>query len=190
MANLFYNRVAGFIRRTTAKSIDVKNELDAISAGFDLLPTPRNDGRGFIEAVKVGPAIDSDQAITLGQLSSSEIALSELLDSTRLSLQDQMTNTELSVQQNTLSAESAATRAEGSASRAAQFDPSSYYQKSIVDLALSLKQAVLTSGLTIKTVGGVSLLGAGDIQVSSDIDCGGASAESNSFLDLGSAGAL
>jgi uncharacterized protein YdaT len=68
MENSFYNRVAGFIQRTTAKSIDVKNELDAVSAGFDLLPAPRNDGKGFTVPVAVADATETYHAATKGQL--------------------------------------------------------------------------------------------------------------------------
>jgi hypothetical protein len=68
MAHSVYNRGAGFIQRTTAKSIDVKNELDAISAGFDLLPKPRDDGKGFKVPVAVADATEVYHAITKGQL--------------------------------------------------------------------------------------------------------------------------
>jgi hypothetical protein len=68
MTNSFYNRVAEFVRRTTAKSIDVKNELDAVSAGFDLLPEPRNDGQGFIAAIAIGDATETYHAVTKGQM--------------------------------------------------------------------------------------------------------------------------
>lgn len=43
------------------------------------------------------------------------------------------------------------------------FDPSNYYTKNEVDTELSDKQDTLVSGTNIKTVGGTSILGTGDI---------------------------
>jgi hypothetical protein len=64
-------------------------------------------------------------------------------------------------------AEASAAAAAQSAIDAATFDPSSYYIKSETDTLLSAKQATLVSGTNIKTVGGASLLGSGDIAISS-----------------------
>lgn len=49
------------------------------------------------------------------------------------------------------------------------FDPANYYTKNQVDTALGGKQDTLVSGTNIKTVGGVSILGTGDIPVGSSI---------------------
>jgi hypothetical protein len=68
MANSYYERAAAFFSRTSAKAIDVRNELDAISTGFGLLPTPRNDGEGFEAPVAVGDATESYHAASKGQL--------------------------------------------------------------------------------------------------------------------------
>ena len=68
MANSYYERAAAFFSRTSAKAIDVRNELDAISTGFGLLPTPRNDGEGFEAPIAVGEATETYHAATKDQL--------------------------------------------------------------------------------------------------------------------------
>jgi hypothetical protein len=74
MANSYYERVAAFFSRTAAKAIDVKNELDAISAAFGLLPKPRNDSLGFDAKLKILDGTDPDHAVTLNQLAGTEAA--------------------------------------------------------------------------------------------------------------------
>lgn len=61
--NNFYNRTAALAARTKARSEDVRDELDAVSAGFDLLPTPDGAGTGFTDPVIVGvPTLDAHSA--------------------------------------------------------------------------------------------------------------------------------
>lgn len=50
------------------------------------------------------------------------------------------------------------------------FNPANYYTKNEVDTALGGKQDTLVSGTNIKTVGGQSLLGEGNIEVGSTIE--------------------
>lgn len=70
MPNQFYTRVKQFLSRSKAKAADVRSELDAISAGFDKLPTPLDDGTGFSDPVKVGTATDPAHATPLSKLDS------------------------------------------------------------------------------------------------------------------------
>lgn len=72
MPNNYYSRQAAFADRTKAKGGDVRSELDAVSAAFDLLPEPRNDGEGFAASIKVSDATEADHAVTLNQLEGTE----------------------------------------------------------------------------------------------------------------------
>lgn len=68
MSNDFYNNGNTLIPGSTARAEDVTAELDGIEAGFDKLPTPRPDGQGFVQPIKVGEAVDPDHCATRGQL--------------------------------------------------------------------------------------------------------------------------
>lgn len=68
MNNQYYQRQASLASRTKAKGDQIKSELDAVSAAFDKLPQPNNDGTGFSVAVKVAEATEPSQAVTKGQL--------------------------------------------------------------------------------------------------------------------------
>ena len=75
MANDYFTRSASFAPRTKAKSEDVKSELDAVSAGFDLLPIPLNDGTGFSSPLVVGEAVEQEHAVRLSQITSAESSI-------------------------------------------------------------------------------------------------------------------
>jgi len=72
-----------------ARAEDVASELEAIEAGLDLLPKPRNDGTGFEDPFVVAEATQDDHAANWGQLKtletnaadSAQLAQSEASDS-------------------------------------------------------------------------------------------------------------
>jgi len=77
MSNEYYVRQAELAARTKAKGDQIVGALDAISAGFDKLPTPLNDGTGFSDPVKVGLATEQEHAIPLSMIEGVEASVSQ-----------------------------------------------------------------------------------------------------------------
>jgi len=74
MSNDYYTYSNTLLPGQVARAEDVEAELSAVVAGFGLLPKPRPDGEGFAEPFTVAPAVDDNQAATLGQLKVLETA--------------------------------------------------------------------------------------------------------------------
>ncbi len=69
MANSYYTQVQTFIDGQILYAVDLNDELAALVAGLDKLPTPEVvDGEGFTSAVKVGTATLGAHAVRLDQL--------------------------------------------------------------------------------------------------------------------------
>lgn len=66
--NPYYQRIKEFDPRTRANGLDVEFELDAISAAFDKIPAPRDDGQGYDGPIHVGEAILPTHAVQLQQM--------------------------------------------------------------------------------------------------------------------------
>ena len=77
MSNDYYVRQASLAPRTKAKGDQIIGELDAVSAGFDKLPAPRNDGTGFSEPLRVGDPTDQAHAVPLSLLESTESSIGQ-----------------------------------------------------------------------------------------------------------------
>lgn len=68
MANEYYERLSEMNPGELADGLAMEAELDAISQGFSKLPTPHAGGQGFDGPVRVGDAVNSDEAVNKGQL--------------------------------------------------------------------------------------------------------------------------
>ena len=68
MSNDFYNYGNTLIPGDLARAEDVANEFIAAQSGFDKLPKPRSDVKGFAEVFHVEPATEATHAATWGQL--------------------------------------------------------------------------------------------------------------------------
>lgn len=68
MANEYYERLSEMNPGDLADGLAMEAEFDAISLGFSKLPTPHTGGQGFDGPVRVGDAVNSDEAVNLGQL--------------------------------------------------------------------------------------------------------------------------
>ncbi|HGE6094668.1 TPA: hypothetical protein ACGG75_000995 [Vibrio cholerae] len=66
--NPYYQRIKEFDPRTRANGLDVEFELDAISAAFDKIPAPREDGQGYDGPIHVGAATAPTHAVQLQQM--------------------------------------------------------------------------------------------------------------------------
>ncbi|EKF9829408.1 hypothetical protein O1D23_000865 [Vibrio cholerae] len=66
--NDYYNRTKEFDPRTRANGLDIEFELDAISAAFDKIPAPREDGQGYDGPIHVGEATAPTHAVQLQQM--------------------------------------------------------------------------------------------------------------------------
>ncbi|EPC6134695.1 hypothetical protein ACR0WA_000552 [Vibrio cholerae] len=66
--NYYYKRTKDFDPRTRANGLDVEFELDAISAAFDKIPAPREDGQGYDGPIHVGEATAPTHAVQLQQM--------------------------------------------------------------------------------------------------------------------------
>ncbi|HDZ3739138.1 TPA: hypothetical protein RSW73_000245 [Vibrio cholerae] len=66
--NDYYKRTKEFDPRTRANGLDVEFELDAISAAFDKIPAPREDGQGYDGPIHVGAATAPTHAVQLQQM--------------------------------------------------------------------------------------------------------------------------
>lgn len=66
--NDYYKRTKEFDPRTRANGLDVEFELDAISAAFDKIPSPREDGQGYDGPIHVGAATLPTHAVQLQQM--------------------------------------------------------------------------------------------------------------------------
>ncbi|EJY0882909.1 hypothetical protein OE987_001480 [Vibrio cholerae] len=66
--NDYYKRTKEFDPRTRANGLDVEFELDAISAAFDKIPAPRDDGQGYDGPIHVGEATAPTHAVQLQQM--------------------------------------------------------------------------------------------------------------------------
>ena len=68
MANEYYERLSEMNPGDLADGLAMEAEFDAIAQGFSKLPTPHTGGQGFDGPVRVGDALNTDEAINLGQL--------------------------------------------------------------------------------------------------------------------------
>lgn len=68
MANEYYERLSEMNPGDLADGLAMEAEFDAISQGFSKLPTPHIGGQGFDGPVRVGDAVNDDEAVSLGQL--------------------------------------------------------------------------------------------------------------------------
>lgn len=68
MANEYYERLSEMNPGDLADGLAMEAEFDAISQGFSKLPTPHAGGQGFDGPVRVGDAVNTDEAVSLGQL--------------------------------------------------------------------------------------------------------------------------
>ncbi|MFO4711772.1 hypothetical protein V5H05_09500 [Vibrio cholerae] len=64
----YYKRTKEFDPRTRANGLDVEFEFDAISAAFDKIPAPREDGQGYDGPIHVGEATEPTHAVQLQQM--------------------------------------------------------------------------------------------------------------------------
>lgn len=68
MANEYYERLSEMNQGDLADGLAMEAEFDAIAQGFSKLPTPHTGGHGFDGPVRVGVAVNDDEAVNLGQL--------------------------------------------------------------------------------------------------------------------------
>ncbi|MGS3142209.1 hypothetical protein ACB274_06370 [Aeromonas sanarellii] len=68
MANEYYERLSEMNPGDLADGLAMEAEFDAIAQGFSKLPTPHTGGQGFDGPVRVGDAVNDDEAASLGQL--------------------------------------------------------------------------------------------------------------------------
>ncbi|WP_265432315.1 hypothetical protein, partial [Aeromonas salmonicida] len=68
MANDYYDRLSEMNPGELADGLAMEAEFDAISRGFSKLPVPHIGGQGFNGPVRIGDAVNSDEAVSKGQL--------------------------------------------------------------------------------------------------------------------------
>ena len=68
MANEYYERLSEMNPGELADGLAMEAELDAIAQGFAKLPNPHTGGQGFDGPVRVGDAVNDDEAINKSQL--------------------------------------------------------------------------------------------------------------------------
>lgn len=68
MANEYYERLSEMNPGDLADGLAMEAEFDAIAQGFSKLPTPHTGGQGFDGPVRIGDAVNSDEAVSKGQL--------------------------------------------------------------------------------------------------------------------------
>jgi len=68
VASEYYERLSEMNPGDLADGLAMEAEFDAISQGFSKLPTPHTGGQGFDGPVRVGDAVNTDEAVSLGQL--------------------------------------------------------------------------------------------------------------------------
>ncbi|MEB5773113.1 hypothetical protein MXE95_03160 [Aeromonas caviae] len=68
MANEYYERLSEMNPGDLADGLAIEAEFDAIAQAFSKLPTPHTGGQGFDGPVRVGDAVNNDEAVSLGQL--------------------------------------------------------------------------------------------------------------------------
>lgn len=71
MANEYYDRLSEMSPGDLADGLAMEAEFNAIAQGFSKLPTPHTGGQGFDGPVRVGDAVNTDEAVSLGQLQAS-----------------------------------------------------------------------------------------------------------------------
>lgn len=81
MDNEYYERLSEMNPGDLADGLAMEAELDAIAQGFSKLPAPHIGGQGFDGPVRVGDAVNDDEAVSLGQLNAA-IGEAVLLDIT------------------------------------------------------------------------------------------------------------
>ncbi|MGU5718157.1 hypothetical protein [Aeromonas hydrophila] len=79
MANEYYERLSEMNPGDLADGLAMEAEFDAIAQGFSKLPTPHTGGQGFDGPVRIGDAVNTDEAVSLGQLNAA-IGEAVLLD--------------------------------------------------------------------------------------------------------------
>lgn len=68
MANEYYERLSEMNPGDLADGLAMEAEFDAISQAFGKLPNPHTGGNGFDGPVRVGDAVNTDEAVNKGQL--------------------------------------------------------------------------------------------------------------------------
>ncbi|MFM1691806.1 hypothetical protein [Aeromonas salmonicida] len=68
MANEYYERLSEMNPGELADGLAIEAELDAIAQAFGKLPTPHTGGQGFDGPVRVGDAVNNDEAVSFKQL--------------------------------------------------------------------------------------------------------------------------
>lgn len=68
MANEYYERLSEMNPGDLADGLAIEAEFNAIAQGFSKLPTPHTGGQGFDGPVRVGDAVNPDEAVSKGQL--------------------------------------------------------------------------------------------------------------------------
>lgn len=76
MSNDYYNYSDTLLPGQVAQAEDVSGEFEAVQAGLDLLPKPREDGQGFAEPFIIAEATNETHAATWGQLQNLESSAS------------------------------------------------------------------------------------------------------------------
>lgn len=68
MANEYYERLSEMNPGDLADGLAMEAEFNAIAQGFSKLPTPHTGGQGFDGPVRIGDGVNSDEAVSKGQL--------------------------------------------------------------------------------------------------------------------------
>lgn len=68
MSNQYYNRQTECNPGELADGLAIEAEFDSLGRAFDKLPDPHRDGGGFEGPVKVGAAVEGDEAAQLAQI--------------------------------------------------------------------------------------------------------------------------
>lgn len=74
MANTYYDHGTFPASNTRATSATMRQELDAVEAGFDKLPTNPIAGQGWSDPITVGAAVSAAQAVQYQQVAALAIA--------------------------------------------------------------------------------------------------------------------
>lgn len=64
MSNNYYTNGRTLVDGDIARAEDVNQEFDRVVSAFEKLPTPRSDGNGFDQAIKIGAPVDASDAVT------------------------------------------------------------------------------------------------------------------------------
>jgi hypothetical protein len=64
VSNNYYTNGRTLVDGDIARAEDVNQEFDRVVSAFEKLPTPRSDGNGFDQAIKIGTPVDASDAVT------------------------------------------------------------------------------------------------------------------------------